>query len=166
MSVTQHKLFWKRTAETVGNNLESLFTVSTGDTENIHTFKGDQQGISSVIYSVKGWLEYRMSFCNQCKLRGQFKYKTEFLSQAQRFPHKKITWLVVRDEIPAIVITFRCVSTCFLSPVITLSEQVVPSAGAQRIIKFLTNENVKRFWWDSENSWMMKRSQGPGVWLE
>jgi hypothetical protein len=35
-------------------------------------------------------------------------------------------------------------SDCFLSAVITMSEQVIPSAVAQRIIvKFLTNENVK-----------------------
>jgi glucan biosynthesis protein len=33
---------------------------------------------------------------------------------------------------------------CFLSLVITMSEQVVPSAVAQRImVKFVTNENVK-----------------------
>jgi len=36
------------------------------------------------------------------------------------------------------------VSTCFLSVVITVSEQMVPLAVAQRIIvKFITNENVK-----------------------
>jgi hypothetical protein len=35
-------------------------------------------------------------------------------------------------------------SACFLSEVIMLSEQVVPSAVVQHIIvKFLTNENVK-----------------------
>jgi hypothetical protein len=35
-------------------------------------------------------------------------------------------------------------SACFLSAVITMNEQVVPSAVAQRIVvKFLTNENVK-----------------------
>jgi hypothetical protein len=35
-------------------------------------------------------------------------------------------------------------STCFLSEVITMSEQIVPSSVTQRVIvKFLTNENVK-----------------------
>jgi hypothetical protein len=46
--------------------------------------------------------------------------------------------------IPVIIITYRCVSSCFLSVVTTMSEQVAPSAVAQRIIvKFLTNENVR-----------------------
>jgi len=51
--------------------------------------------------------------------------------------------LVLREGIPVNIITYRCVSTCFLSVVITMSEQVVPSAVAQRIVKFLTNENVE-----------------------
>jgi hypothetical protein len=33
--------------------------------------------------------------------------------------------------------------TCFLSVVITKSEQVVPSAVAQCIVKFLTSEDMK-----------------------
>jgi hypothetical protein len=44
------------------------------------------------------------------------------------------------------VITYNCVflSVCFLSVVITMSEQVVPSTVRQRIfVKFLTNESVK-----------------------
>jgi hypothetical protein len=39
---------------------------------------------------------------------------------------------------------YHCVSTCFLSAVITITEQVDPLAVAQNItVKFLTNENVK-----------------------
>jgi hypothetical protein len=39
---------------------------------------------------------------------------------------------------------YRCMSAFFLSVVITVKEQVVPSAVAQHIlVKFLTNENVK-----------------------
>jgi hypothetical protein len=56
---------------------------------------------------------------------------------------EQITSLVVREGITITVITYCCVSTCFLSVEIT-SEQAVPSVVAQRIIvKFLTNENVK-----------------------
>jgi len=41
------------------------------------------------------------------------------------------------------VTTYRCVSVC-LPLVITMSEQLVPLAVAQRIVvEFLTNENVK-----------------------
>jgi len=50
----------------------------------------------------------------------------------------------VVGRIPITVITFQCGSTCFLSVMIMMSEQVVPSAVTQRIIvKFLINENVK-----------------------
>jgi hypothetical protein len=46
--------------------------------------------------------------------------------------------------IPITAVTYHCVCTCFLSAVITMSEQVVPSTFAQRIdLKFLTNKNVK-----------------------
>jgi hypothetical protein len=52
--------------------------------------------------------------------------------------------LAVREGIPITVITYHCVSTSFLSVVIMMSEQVVPSDFAQCIIvKFLTNKNVK-----------------------
>jgi hypothetical protein len=45
---------------------------------------------------------------------------------------------------PITVITYYCVSTRLLSLVITMSEQLVPWAVAQRIIvKLLPNENVK-----------------------
>jgi hypothetical protein len=48
------------------------------------------------------------------------------------------------DGIPITVITYHCVSTCYLSVVITMNEQVVPSAVGQSItVKFLTNKNVK-----------------------
>jgi hypothetical protein len=52
--------------------------------------------------------------------------------------------MVVREGIPITLITYRCMSSCFLSIVITMSKQVVPSAVAQRfIVKFLTNEDAK-----------------------
>jgi len=42
------------------------------------------------------------------------------------------------------IITSQCVSTCCLSVVITMSEQVFSSAVTQHInFKFVTNENVK-----------------------
>jgi len=48
------------------------------------------------------------------------------------------------ERIPIIVITYQCVSTYFLSVVITMSEHMVPLAVAHCIIvKFLTNGNVK-----------------------
>jgi hypothetical protein len=58
--------------------------------------------------------------------------------------YNKITLLIATARIPVTVITYRCVSTCLLSAVITMSEQVVPSAVVQSItFKFLTNGNVK-----------------------
>jgi hypothetical protein len=49
-----------------------------------------------------------------------------------------------RERIRIILITYHCVSTCCMSAVITMSEQVIPLAVAHRIIvKFITKENVK-----------------------
>jgi hypothetical protein len=64
-------------------------------------------------------------------------------SQAQRFlvkqNHFTCSW-----EVPVQVTTYHCVSTCFLAVVITMGEQVVPSAFLQcSIPSFLTKESVK-----------------------
>jgi len=66
------------------------------------------------------------------------------LSHAQSPACNKIILLIVTEQIPITVITYHCMSICFLSIVITMNEQVVPSADEQSIIvKFLTNGNVK-----------------------
>jgi len=65
-------------------------------------------------------------------------------SSAEIPVYNKITLLVLWEGIPITVIMYHCVSTCCLSAVIMISEQVVPSAVVQCIIvKFLTNKNMK-----------------------
>jgi len=51
---------------------------------------------------------------------------------------------VAREGLPITVITYCCMCIWYKSVVIAMSEQVVPSAVAKRIITFLTNKNVKR----------------------
>jgi hypothetical protein len=66
--------------------------------------------------------------------------------------------------IPTTVITYHCVSTCFLSAVIMMSEQVAALAVAYSImVKFITNENVKlaEILIRPKYSSVMKRSRGP-----
>jgi hypothetical protein len=70
--------------------------------------------------------------------------RTFFLSTAEIPEKNKIILPVDSGGIPVTVITYQCMSTCFLSVVITTSEQVVPSAVEQRVIvKFLIKEKVK-----------------------
>jgi len=54
-----------------------------------------------------------------CKLRVYFRYKPDFFSQAQIPVQNKVTLLVVREGIPITVITYYCVSACFLSVAIS-----------------------------------------------
>jgi hypothetical protein len=70
-----------------------------------------------------------------------FKYErssqiqTGFLFSSTEVPtQNKITLLVVREEITITITTYHCASTCFLSLVITINEQVAPLAVAQCII--------------------------------
>jgi hypothetical protein len=63
---------------------------------------------------------------------------------AETSARNRIALLVVREGISITVKTYQYVSTCFLSALIMMSEQVVPSAVVQCIsVNFLTNENVK-----------------------
>jgi len=97
------------------------------------------------------------------KLRGQFKYKPNFffLLKSRDSPVKQNRF-TGSYGIPITVITYHCVPACFLSLVITMSEQMVPSVVAQRIIvTFVINGNVSRLCQDSEHSSVMKRSLGP-----
>jgi len=81
--------------------------------------------------------------CTYCARNQTTKANREvLLPQAQRCTRRRESFSD-REGVPVTVITYQCMSTCFLSVVITMSEQVVPSAVAQSItVKFLTNGNV------------------------
>jgi hypothetical protein len=54
-----------------------------------------------------------------------------FFSNAGISTLKKITLLVCREGVPVTIVMYCYVSTCFLSVVISMSEQMVPSAVMQ-----------------------------------